>query len=363
MAKILPVGKGAWLHNYQTPVDTVVAEVKRAGLGHFFVKIVDGTVEYGTSYPKQELIAKLQDDCVQVWGWGYTYGTSPTKEAQLAASLVTKYGVDGFVIDAENEYKGKQAAATSYASALRAALPRTPIGLSTYRYPEVHPTFPFAQFRKYVDFDAPQVYWVLAHNPVNQLFDSMKQYAKLTPVLPYVPTGAAWKQPNWGVTPGDINSFLDAVQANNLSGATFWEYNHAQASGLWETIVAYPWNATPPCPPVDYGPRIEALEAWVLAANTVLKNHDDRIHVLEDAEELEKTNFTVTSRAVARITNKNNDAGKPIMVIKEPRVIFSIGTKLLVDPKPVDADGSINYYKVLSQPGDLYVRAVDGALE
>ena len=33
-------------------------------------------------------------------------------------------------------------------------------------------------FRPYVDFDMPQVYWLLAHNPVTQLQESYRQFQK-----------------------------------------------------------------------------------------------------------------------------------------------------------------------------------------
>ena len=52
---------------------------------------------------------------------------------------------------------------------LRASLPTFPFALSSYRYPTLHPALPWEAFLEKCDYNMPQVYWMEAHNPSDQL--------------------------------------------------------------------------------------------------------------------------------------------------------------------------------------------------
>jgi hypothetical protein len=84
-----------------------IAEVaKSAGFSYVLIKIADAGAAY--NYDKvnnKDLIPPVVDALrsagISVWGWQYVYGYDPIAEARIAISQMNKYGMDGFVIDAE----------------------------------------------------------------------------------------------------------------------------------------------------------------------------------------------------------------------------------------------------------------------
>jgi hypothetical protein len=93
----------------------------------------------------------------------------------------------------------------------------------------------------------PQVYWVEAHNPDEQLARSLREFQAIIPFRPLIPTGSAYKQGTWQPSPAEIIEFLDTARSLNMSAANFWEWGHTRLylPGLWDTVAAYSWPVTP----------------------------------------------------------------------------------------------------------------------
>nr|MBI2905973.1 hypothetical protein [Chloroflexota bacterium] len=151
--------------------EAIANKAQAANLSHAVVKVADTTFAYGYDSQNNDITAPvvraLHNRGMQVWGWHYVKGNDPAGEARAAVQRCQQLAVDGYVIDAEAEYKesGKSAAARTFMSALRASLPNLPIALSSYRYPSYHTTLPWREFLEKCDLNMPQVYWEQAHNP------------------------------------------------------------------------------------------------------------------------------------------------------------------------------------------------------
>ena len=229
-------------------VNQIAALAAQAKLSHVLIKVADGTQEYGRNAPKAAaLVLALRSKGISPWGWQYVYGHDPVPEARIAIQQIQKYHLDGFIVNAEAEYKqsGRKAAAQAYMNTLRNALPQLPIGLSSYRFPSYHPQLPWREFLGKCDINFPQVYWQGAHNPALQLQRSLREFQGMTPVRPYFPTGAAYSEHNWQPTRADIEAFMREAQILNLPGVNFWEWAPARALGFWDTIANFEWDATP----------------------------------------------------------------------------------------------------------------------
>jgi hypothetical protein len=119
---------------------------------------------------------------------------------------------------------------------------KIPMGLSTYRFPTVHDeAIDFPDWMEVCDFVAPQVYWLKASNPREQLIRSIKEWRVITD-KPIVPTGAAYTEFSWTATAAQVLEFLQtAHDSPEIKAANFWVWNHAVNLGLWDYIAEFPW--------------------------------------------------------------------------------------------------------------------------
>jgi hypothetical protein len=194
-------------------------------------------------------------------------GVSVAKsEATVAVSNIQRFKLDGWLIDAEQQYKRKGAAtwAETYMTTLRSGCPDTALGLCSYRFPSYHPELPWSVFLRRCDFHAPQVYWIGAHNPGQQLKTSVTQLRALKD-LPVVPVGAAYYDTgfSWQPTVAEINEFNQVAQEElKLRGVSWWEWTengHGTEfiKEFWTAISKHAWG--PVVPPSDWR---YAMTAW-----------------------------------------------------------------------------------------------------
>lgn len=229
--------------------DAIATEAHRAGLSHVLIKIANGIYDYNyDATTKKDLVTPvanaLHEKGIQVLGWHYVFGDLPHDEARAAIRQINKIPLDGYVIDAEAEYKGKYSAASTFMYDLRAALPNYPIALSSYRYPKYHSDLPFSDFLKKSDLNMPQVYWEQAHNPGEQLARSLSEFQTIVvPFRPLFPTGAAYASGGWVPTPSEITEFLNKAVSLGMEGANFWSWDYCRAKlpALWDVIADYQW--------------------------------------------------------------------------------------------------------------------------
>lgn len=249
-------------------IGAIVSLAQQARLSHVLIKIANGTYGYNIDSDGNDLVpplvGALNEANIEAWGWHYVYGDNPIGEANKAVQRIEQTNVSGYVIDAEREYKqpGKDQAAINFISRLRSVYPSLTVALSSYRFPSYHPNIPWEEFLEGCDISMPQVYWVLNHNPRDQLIRTVNEYQAITPSRPIIPTGSAYKAGGWAVTPEDIVEFLDTAKSLNLSAANFWEWSHTRKylPEVWEAISDYTWFDTPP--PLDIA------QEYIAALNT-----------------------------------------------------------------------------------------------
>ena len=168
--------------------------------------------------PKKDLVpdavAAFNAVGIQVWGWGYVYGYDPDGEAAAAVKRVNDLDLAGWIIDAEAEYKDKSAQAALYMGALRTRIPHTPLAICSFRFPDLHPEFPWKYFLT-ADINMPQVYWMQAQNAGSQLRQSYTQFQKRCKI-PFAPIGAAFGEAGWIPTTDSIKEFADTAYKMGL---------------------------------------------------------------------------------------------------------------------------------------------------
>lgn len=249
-----------------------------AGLTHVLIKIANGI--YSSNYDfdrKIDLVPPVRQALkargVQLYGWHYVYGNDPAGEARIAIQRCRELGVDGYVIDAEVEYKapGKKSAAERFMRSLRSGIPDIPVALSSFRYPSLHPQLPWREFLEYCDLNMPQVYWISARNPGSQLTRCVREFQNLTPYRPIFPTGAAFAEHGWRPTEEEVVEFMDTARSLHLDGVNFWSWDNSRKRlpHLWDRIARYDWSGS--------GQPKDIAQQYIDALNT---NNADQVVAL-----------------------------------------------------------------------------------
>jgi hypothetical protein len=281
--KMIPQGKGIFIWKLLLaaggdPVK-MATMAHQAGFAWVAIKAADGLSNYNQGSPPTwggpdllgAAVAALKAMGIKVYGWQYVYGANALgvsiakSEANVAVDNIKRFKFDGWFIDAEHQYKRKGAAtwAETYMTTLRSGCPDVSLGLCSYRFPSYHPELPWSVFLRRCDFHAPQVYWINAHNPGQQLKSSVAQLTALKN-LPVVPVGAAYYDPTyqWQPTVAEINEFDATAHELKLAGVTWWEWGE-NGHGMefipefWSAISKHAWGTV--LPPQDW--RYE-ITAW-----------------------------------------------------------------------------------------------------
>lgn len=228
-------------------VNKIADLLEEANITNAWIKVADGPGRYNIDPLGHDrvpaLVAALRMRGISVWGWQYIYGRYPELEADMAIQRIRQFDLDGFVVNAEKEFKFASMAgqAERYMKRLRAAFPELMIGLSTYRFPVLHPEFVYDAFMKYCDFSAPQVYWAGATNAGAQLERCVREYKALKYKLPIYPTGAAYQEYGWEAKASEIVEFMETAKRLGLPGFNFWEMRSCRIyiPGGWEVVKQF----------------------------------------------------------------------------------------------------------------------------
>lgn len=262
-----------WMSAADGPIWESNAEMAQGmldlGVGEIWVKISDGKWKYNVNPTRGDVILgpwiqALRDVGIRVWGWSYFYGTYPEQSADLAADQVIRFGLDGFIANAEGYLKHRPEVARVIAQRLNERLPvGMKWGLSSYKWPSYHPEFPWRQFLDRCDFNVPQVYWIGAHNPTEQLARTISESNKIAPQLPVYVTGSAFKHriSGWQASAAEVDEFDQVVKDLKLKSISWWEGWHAWRLGLLDVIGAHDWSDGDPDPPeLTIEERVTRLE-------------------------------------------------------------------------------------------------------
>jgi hypothetical protein len=256
---IVPQGKGYMIWKVKSceggDPDAIASVAASTGLSFVAVKVADGIFPFNVAgSPAVDLAAAVVDALhasgIQAWGWHYIYGNDPIGEANIAASRAQQLGLDGYILDAEGEFKqpGMDVAATAFLRQLRSQLPEFTLALCSYRYPSLHGSFPWSVFLNGVDLNMPMVYWEFAHNPDVQLTRCVQEFRGMQPVRPIIPVGPSFWATDWAPTPADAVTFMDTARAFALPGASFfsWDEAHKPLPDFWNAVAQYPWSTNGP---------------------------------------------------------------------------------------------------------------------
>jgi hypothetical protein len=231
--------------NQETALQQLAGQLTDLKLNTLFVKVADGAVPYNLQrqaegqWDDSALFALMQSMAAggkPKIGWQYLYGREPEREAERALERIERLGLQGYILDAEQEYKRAGAsAAEKFMKRLRAGS-NIPLALCSYRFPTLHKEFPWQAFLAWMDAakgdcHMPQVYWVgdsRENGPVLQLERCRKELQALKD-LPLLPIGGLYTQTVnnvlWQPTVKQINAFTQTARSLACPGLGWWSWD------------------------------------------------------------------------------------------------------------------------------------------
>jgi hypothetical protein len=124
-----------------------------------------------------------------------------------------------------------------------------PVGLCSYRFPNVHREFPWNAFLTHPKLTMvnPQVYWMFNNNPGYQTATSLAQYREYT-TLPFLPVGAAYEESGWAPTAKEIGEFRDLCK-ENFDAWSYYRWGQAKNHVDWLNAMKVEVEPVPEPPP------------------------------------------------------------------------------------------------------------------
>jgi len=249
-------GKSVWIWRLAQclngDIDAIIKKCKDYDLSSVLIKNGDGANLW--TQLTREIVKKFQDNDIKVYAWAYNYGLDPVGEANVAIHNLD-LGVNGFIFDAEVEFRDvpdPTHSAETMLQAVRARYPDAFLAYTPLAIIDYHTKFPYVIFGKYCDAAMPQVYYGLwtskAQSPVegmrwmrdnwNRWHENWKANGAADSVKPIIPIAQAYDeykiQPPYILKPSDIYAFTE--EAREYKAVSFYSFQHILRDDCWEAI-------------------------------------------------------------------------------------------------------------------------------
>jgi hypothetical protein len=199
-------------------------------------------------------VAALRARNIAVIGWGFLYGKNAVGEAQIAASQVNRFGLDGYIFDIEKSFEdqpGRVNNARDIMAIFRARCAEyTPAAFCSWQLFKSwtggawHSTDYAMAFMEKCDYGMPMIYWWGGNTPERasiHLNESLKQWQALITNKPIVPVGRAYVGDSGDATPEAMRAFESGVRSKSLKGISWWVLDQAvnpkfHDGQIWQTL-------------------------------------------------------------------------------------------------------------------------------
>lgn len=245
----VPTGKGMFVRHLAIDTGTpeqCAAQCRWANLHWLPIEAIwqdkDGWVKRHNEGLFQEYGAALREAGVRPWIWGYPHPEKTGEFTDVVAAAVEQSGASGVLLDPEGPWLGATTQqAVALVQSMRAALPGTMLGVTSYPKPIWVPGLPWDGFLG-CDFGLPQVYDSQGDQGPSWQAQGVENYqaAGFRAVVPALPSFGPV-----GTTPQDIVTVFDRTPRPD-GAVIWWDWKNCNAKQNWAGIRA----VLPPRPQV-----------------------------------------------------------------------------------------------------------------
>lgn len=230
---------GIWIWYLSRIRKDYLNKLTECGVKRIYLKVFDGksTPMFWNFQCTPEIIQEFKNYGIQVYGWGFHYGTSDVQKQLDSVKKAMDCGLDGYIVDVEAnvEDTNTHPYVEELLSGLRSFIHQGTFGYTSFGHPGFHKQVPWKVLNKYCDIALPQIYFEIFRfgsgneNEVQACLEAHKQMGLDKPVLPI------WSSANNAIDPASASELQ--MYLNRYPGSSIWRAPHGDERGeAWNLI-------------------------------------------------------------------------------------------------------------------------------
>ncbi|NJR18469.1 MAG: CHAP domain-containing protein [Calothrix sp. CSU_2_0] len=228
---------GVWIWNLSKIRNDYLDKLVECQIKRVYLKVFDGK-RSGVLNPtfwdwqcSTAIINTFKSRGIEVYGWGYHYGTSDVDAQVEKVKQALDCGLDGYIVDVEAEVEdiSTHPNVDKLLSELRSLVKEGRFGYTSFGYPEFHPNVPWKILDKHCDLAFPQIYFekfrfkATNQEEVQECIKSHKRLGLTKPILPIFGSESDAKQP---ASASELKFYL-----TSFPGSSIWRVPNSGESG------------------------------------------------------------------------------------------------------------------------------------
>jgi hypothetical protein len=243
---------GVWIWNLPVLTSDYLNRLVECKVKRVYLKVFDGKSRlmfwaknptFGGDQCTSEVIKQFKDRDIQVYGWGYHYGTPDINAQVKAVKQALECGLDGYVLDVEEEVK----AATTHddvqnlLEALRPLVPAGTLGYTSFGHPNFHHEIPWKILDEFCDIALPQIYFEkfgfkdTNEDEVQECLKAHRDQGLTKPILPIWGSEPDSKNP---ASTSELQSYLNRFPGSSIFRLPELREGKLERSQAWNLLYS-----------------------------------------------------------------------------------------------------------------------------
>ncbi|BAY48119.1 peptidoglycan-binding domain 1 protein [Scytonema sp. HK-05] len=235
--------KGVWIWNLSDIRSDYLDKLVERKVQRIYLKVFDGKFQGKPTFwdwqCSPEIIQDFKSRNIEVYGWGYHYGTPDIARQVVKVRQALNCGLDGYIIDLEKEVEDTKTHTNvdKLLSALRIIINQGTFGYTTFGNPQLHPNVPWQILDKYCDIALPQIYFekfTFKPTTPEEVKDCLDAYKKLGLKKAILPIWGSESDTAKPATAAELQDYL-----NYYPGSSIWRIpNEGERGEAWNLIYS-----------------------------------------------------------------------------------------------------------------------------
>ena len=232
---------GVWIWRLAKLPSDYVQKMLNQRVPRVYLKVFDGKSSpmFWGFQCSPAVVQEFHAHGIEVYGWGYHYGTADVDMQVAAVQQALDCGLDGYVLDVESEVKqpSTHPAVKNLLETLRPRVRAETLGYTSFGHPGFHREVPWALLDQFCDLALPQIYFeqfrfrATNEEEVQACLTAYQQLGLTKPLLPIWSSESGATQP---ASASELQHYL-----NRFPGSSIWRLPHVGEHGeAWNVLYA-----------------------------------------------------------------------------------------------------------------------------